>query len=177
MHSIGNKSDSFQDLLDNQPPGTEVRFDGKFLRIYRDGKEVFRMKAVSGRAQDDGSFDYSNSNQQNKGKGPIPEGSYSIDPSKVQSFQDQSMTSFLKGFVSGGSFPGGTYSWGNERVWINVEGNTNVYGRSGFTIHGGAVYGSAGCIDLGPNSSIFFKALMKLNLEGIRNVPLNVKYK
>lgn len=121
--------------------------------------------------------DYSNSNQQNKGKGPIPEGSYSIDPSKVQSFQDQSITSFLKGFAGGGSFPGGTNSWGNERVWINVEGSTNVYGRSGFTIHGGAVYGSAGCIDLGPNSSIFFKALMKLNLEGIRNIPLNVKYK
>lgn len=122
-------------------------------------------------------FDYSISNQKNKGVGPIPEGNYSINPSEVQYFQDQGIVSFLKGFLGGGTFPGGIKSWGNERVWIKVEGNTNVYGRSGFTIHGGAIYGSAGCIDLGPTSSIFFDILRGFKLKGVKNIPLNVNYK
>ena len=32
--------------------------------------------------------------------------------------------------------------------WGGADANTNTYGRSGFTIHGGLTKGSAGCIDI-----------------------------
>ena len=38
---------------------------------------------------------------------------------------------------------GGTDSWGESRVWLEPAKETNLYGRSGFSIHGGAVPGSA----------------------------------
>lgn len=160
----------------NDPPVTEIKFDGKYLRIYRDGKEVFRLKAVSGRAQKDGSFDYSISNQKNKGVGPIPEGGYTINPSEIQYTGNRTIVDAIKGIFGRGTFPSGVSSWGYGRVWISPDEGTNVYGRSGFTIHGGKVYGSAGCIDLGPHSKLFFKVLMKFKSEGQRSVSLNVKY-
>lgn len=98
----------------------------------------------------------------------------SIDPNKIQLFENQGLKSYIKGFLGGESFPGGTRSWGKERVWITPDSNTIIYGRSGFTIHGGDVYGSAGCIDLGPKSSVFFKALRSFKFQEI--IPLTVKY-
>ena len=38
--------------------------------------------------------------------------------------------------------------WGKPRVWLEPSKETNTYGRSGFSIHGGEEPGSAGCIDL-----------------------------
>lgn len=38
---------------------------------------------------------------------------------------------------------GGTDSWGESRVWLEPAKETNLYGCSGFSIHGGAVPGSA----------------------------------
>lgn len=43
---------------------------------------------------------------------------------------------------------GNPISWGTSRVWLQPDANTNTYGRSGFTIHGGLTKGSAGCIDI-----------------------------
>ena len=52
---------------------------------------------------------------------------------------------------------GGTDSWGNSRVWLDASKDTNTYGRSGFSIHGGAIPGSAGCIDLTSSMDDFTK--------------------
>ena len=39
--------------------------------------------------------------------------------------------------------------WGSFRVPIHPESGTNIFGRSGFFLHGGNLPGSAGCIDVG----------------------------
>lgn len=76
--------------------------------------------------------------------------------------------------IGRGGWPGGENSWGKERVWLTPSTDTEVYGRSGFTIHGGEVYGSAGCIDLGPYSDIFFRSLRLMNQHTpIMNVNVN----
>lgn len=46
------------------------------------------------------------------------------------------------------NWSGNPISWGTSRVWLQPDVNTNTYGRSGFTIHGGLAKGSRGCIDI-----------------------------
>ena len=45
-------------------------------------------------------------------------------------------------------WPGGERGWGKHRVWLEPSKETDTFGRGGFSIHGGDVPGSAGCIDL-----------------------------
>ena len=47
-----------------------------------------------------------------------------------------------------GHWKGSLPAWDTSRVWLQPDVNTNTYGRSGFTIHGGLTKGSAGCIDI-----------------------------
>ena len=47
-----------------------------------------------------------------------------------------------------------------------------MYERNGFSIHGGARFGSAGCIDLADNDLDFFEKLKKYG----RDMIINVKY-
>lgn len=47
-----------------------------------------------------------------------------------------------------GTWKGSIPAWGTKRVWLRPDANTNTYGRSGFSIHGGLSKGSAGCIDI-----------------------------
>lgn len=47
-----------------------------------------------------------------------------------------------------GRWKGSLPAWGTKRVWLRPDDNTNTYGRSGFTIHGGLTKGFAGCIDI-----------------------------
>ncbi|MCC7046674.1 MAG: hypothetical protein IT562_08185 [Alphaproteobacteria bacterium] len=56
-----------------------------------------------------------------------------------------------------GTWPGGSIAWGGHRVRIKPEAATETYGRTGFSIHGGAVPGSAGCIDLTRSIDPFVK--------------------
>ena len=44
---------------------------------------------------------------------------------------------------------------GASRVWLEPSKETNTYGRDGFSIHGGLLPGSAGCIDLTWQIDIF----------------------
>ena len=60
------------------------------------------------------------------------------------------------------SLTSAAYAWGAQRMWLsklNVPDRLATR-RSGFSIHGGAAFGSSGCIDLGPamgNFSSFYK--------------------
>jgi peptidoglycan hydrolase-like protein with peptidoglycan-binding domain len=60
------------------------------------------------------------------------------------------------------SLTSAAYAWGRQRMWLtklNVP-DPKARKRSGFSIHGGAAFGSSGCIDLGPamgNFSSFYK--------------------
>jgi len=51
---------------------------------------------------------------------------------------------------------GGEAAWGVWRVWLEPN-NADVGKRSGFSIHGGKIWGSSGCIDL-TNQILDFKS-------------------
>ena len=60
----------------------------------------------------------------------------------------------------------------SNSIALRPDANTNTYGRSGFSIHGGLTKGSAGCIDIPWQTG-------KLNnyLDGCQDsVPVYVKY-
>lgn len=105
-------------------------------------------------------------------KGPIPEGEYIVDPSNTQSFSEVSIINRLKGMIGFGTWPGLTVSWGYYRTWIIPTEETNTYDRYGFSIHGGAYPGSAGCIDLTSNNDRFHTWLKAYN----RVITLRVVY-
>ena|GEM_PF-3483747 len=122
------------------------------------------LRAVSGRPNANGQFDYSVSRQMDVGNGPIPEGDYSINtreaPYVTTLKSAEGYLGALYGKITGqkrGTFPGGRYAWGNGRIDINPDEvisprSDNPFDigvkRKGFTIHGGMDAGSAGCIDL-----------------------------
>ncbi len=163
-----------------------LKFDGRFLlfRVLIAGEiKRFTYKAISGRSEN-GSFDYSIERQKMERIGPIPEGEYYINPKAVQITAERGVFDELKGVVGRGTFPGGDSSWGYGRVWIKpdpvvIEGVT----RGGFTIHGGDVPGSAGCIDLVGNDQAFFNVLkeygisfnkifLKVDYSSVREIPV-----
>lgn len=113
-----------------------IFFDGSFLRM-TGGAKMYSYPAVSGRPLADGSFDYSVDRQKIGGTGPIPEGIYWIRPDEIDDnwLNCQLSSKFCD-------------AWGRYRITIHPFTTTITYTRGGFFIHGGAVAGSAGCIDL-----------------------------
>jgi RHS repeat-associated protein len=148
-----------------------LTFNGTNLTLMDNGNAVFSARAVSGRPLDDGSFDYSTEQQKKSFEGPIPAGNYSINPQKIQRWLDQSLMQKAASIFGKGTWPGGTYSWGAARVWIESGGDET---RGNFSIHGGFIPGSAGCIDLVNGDRNFFNALQNYNY--LNNIPLIVKY-
>ncbi len=156
-----------------------LEFDGRFLvlRVVMPGAiRRFSYRAVSGRADNNNSFDYSEERQMQQSVGPIPEGEYYINPQEIQYTDDRGLVDELKGIVGGGTFPGGEGSWGSARVWIKPDPVT-VGGtvRGGFTIHGGSVPGSAGCIDLVEQEDEFFDKLVEYRGD-MDKIELTVDY-
>lgn len=133
---------------------------------------VFSVPAVSGRPNDAGEFDYSKKQQAQGNTGPLPEGSYSINPAQIRELslkddiigQGMAWTQIFGKKV--GAFPGGNVSWGMARMPIDPKSVTvtdpetgKQIVRTGFTIHGGTSPGSAGCIDLMRCETLFFDKL------------------
>jgi hypothetical protein len=109
-------------------------------------------------------FDYSVASQKEKGVGPIPEGKYWINPAELWE------NAWYK-------FWDPTDAWGNYRITIHPYPGTEVYGRGGFFIHGGAEPGSAGCIDLTSAMNDFVKFLKEAVGEKANCfIDLNVHY-
>ena len=135
----------------NTKLGTYAKFDGKTLTIYQNNKEIYKFDAMSGKAE------YQNPKYQNlPNQGPIPEGAYVARQSEIQHITPYGL---LAGVINAGTWRGSLYSWGNSRVWLEPSKETNTYGRDGFTIHGGLFPGSAGCIDLTGQISMFISWL------------------
>ena len=126
--------------------GQYAKFDGKTLTIYQNGKVVASWNAVSGKPG------YQSPEYQNlKDKGTIPAGIYVARQEKLQHMSPADWAigwSRVLGNNFGGKWPGSSVSWGNSRVWLEPSKETNTYGRSNFSIHGGLIPGSAGCIDM-----------------------------
>ncbi|TNE59404.1 MAG: DUF2778 domain-containing protein [Alphaproteobacteria bacterium] len=155
---------------DEQEPDDEVgsdyvadmTFDGESLSIV--GGPTFH--AVSGRSG------YTSPEHQGlKDTGPIPEGFYLA---AIEQFQvrDDSLGEYAKWVVGRGRWRGGAHAWGNSRVWLEPLPGTDTYGRDNFSIHGGAVPGSAGCIDLTSDMDAFAEYF----LERDEDLVLEVDY-
>lgn len=140
-------------------------FDGATLSA-SGTKAAFVFPAVSGKRDEYGKFDYSLERQKVPFKGPIPEGSYWVQPSQM--WENNWFKSLVRSPRS---------AWGNFRLTIHPHPGTQTYGRGGFFIHGGSVPGSAGCIDLAADIDRFVEHLTR-ELEGLPEcyIPLTVRY-
>jgi len=136
---------------DNENYDCYMVFDGQNLGLYRNNQQVSRLEAQSG--QDD----YQSARYQHiPNKGPIPEGLYYARQSRRQNVDAYDavvgtgvgLLNQLGIHVNRGNWKGGPAAWGLRRVWLEPDSQTNTYGRSGFSIHGGLSKGSAGCIDI-----------------------------
>ena len=120
-----------------------------------------------------GAKDYQSPKYQSvKDKGTIPEGTYVARQSELQFYKDITWGNRLRSAVGFGTWRGGTDSWGESRVWLEPSKETNTYGRSGFSAHGGAEPGSAGCIDLTHHIDEFTQWFEKNG----HDLIINVKY-
>jgi hypothetical protein len=138
-----------------------VSFDGKHLTLR--GKKAQIFPAVSGKRDPKLGFVYSAERQKERSTGPIPAGEYWIN------FEELWENSWYR--------RGSRSAWGNYRLTIHVFPGTVTHDRGGFFIHGGAVPGSAGCIDLTNNIDRFVAALRaELKDAGECFVPLTVRY-
>ena len=134
----------------NNDPNCYIEFNGQDVDLYKYGQDD-GTRLQNGQLQDNlngqsGGDDYQSGIYQDvPNKGPIPEGTYYADQS-----QRQNITAFdtVAGIVGHGKWAGSLPAWGTSRVWLQPDANTNTYGRSGFSIHGGLTKGSAGCIDI-----------------------------
>lgn len=148
-------------------PNQYLEFDGRELRHMRNGVATDKWKAVSGRKDFQG-YKY----QDKVYKGPIPEGEWIGKQSQHQRIQDITSWDRIRSSVGFGTWGGLENSWGEDRVWLEPEEKTNVFKRSGFSIHGGAVPGSAGCIDLTNEMPDFIEKFKKIN----KDLKLKVCY-
>ena len=120
-------------------------------------------------------FDYSKLRQCKINEGPLPEGTYTI--------KREETGSLLKGSVKKHGLRRG--AWGDYHWDLTPTKDTDTFERErfSFTIHGGAVPESAGCIDLTSGDGALRNYLQTLNQQSIfvvvkypeKNVTLTVK--
>ena len=82
--------------------------------------------------------------------GPIPPGTYSLDPRLI---------------TEGGWLRERTGDWGRYRVPLIPKPETETFGRDRFFLHGGKNPGSAGCIDVGRGDRDLFP-MIRTNATG-----------
>ena len=166
-----NDEYNYKQLYDNTPPPVQtqnnsdpncyIEFNGQDVDLYKygqnDGNRLQNGQLQNNLSGQSGGDDYQSRIHQNvPNRGPIPEGTYYANQN-----QRQNITAFdaiagtgigiankLGANIHRGTWNGGPISWGTSRVWLQPDANTNTYGRSGFSIHGGLTKGSAGCIDI-----------------------------
>lgn len=169
-----------------EPHLESLRFDGERLTAFAVNKEgrrfSFSLPADSGFPLDENHsvFDYSPQRQQQKDEGPIPEGTYTVNPKEIQhpNLIDEAIG--MAGALAKkklGRFPGGSIPWGNCRIPITqTEEQAQKTKRDGFSIHGGKRRGSAGCIDLTDKDEKFCEFIEKYRGKNQTSVPLTVEY-
>jgi len=146
----------------------ELHFDGNKLSVVKGSKTIYSTSATSGQSGYNSSeFQYT------PDVGPIPEGTYYVDPSEIQRWKDLPLKQKIAAQFNKGQWPGGTVAWGHTRVPVRTAPSTYLGGRSGnYFIHGGFNPGSRGCIDLTSSNQSFFNYLSGQN----EVIPLYVKY-
>jgi len=95
------------------------------------GRTPYSMPASSGRPNCE-------CDSSSRDKGPIPSGNYTLFTSQLSNpNRVGDIARNLRG------------DWGDWRAPLVPSASTEIYGRSGFFLHGGVYPGSAGCIDYG----------------------------
>lgn len=181
-------------------PNASLLFDGDYLYWVIDGVKVKSWSATSGLtwkntpASDWGKLlnRYTQNRQEwskQKNAGPLPEGKYSAGPLETRTGEPvgglQALWLKVTGQASdtqsrdfGADTNLSKISWGNYRLRITPTGNQDMYGRNAFYIHGGAIAGSHGCIDLTDEMEEFAKFFsIWSSSTNKRTIPLTVKYK
>lgn len=126
-----------------------MEFNGNKVSYYdENGKLIGSYSASSGR---NGVTDSSIKNM-----GPTPEGLYSVSPDNV---------------VLNGPATRMSGDWGTFRVKLQPFVGTETFGRGEFFMHNGVLPGSAGCIDVGGSTGIFFRLMGESSA-----IPLIVRY-
>jgi RHS repeat-associated protein len=124
---------------------TSIFYDGKDIRVFDDsGKLLLKCRGTSGRpgrGPADQAVPY---------QGPLPRGSYWIDPTEISCVSG--FRYWLRNKLG---------DWGHCRLVLHPFPTTNTYGRGteGFFLHGGVTPGSAGCLDSGDCDTNIFKIL------------------
>jgi hypothetical protein len=170
-----------------------MTFDGRDLVVLGDGTEVLRFSGQSGRPividqkdADECGADYRLDSYMNdrrfvgiKNKGPIPEGTYTFQPGRIEHIDPHWLGWF--GLGIGGRNPQGRWisaDWGTGRVRLNPVGTMlkgpcgNTANRGDFFLHGGVMSGSSGCIDIGSD----FDAVAEFLDGDTRPVTVRVLY-
>jgi hypothetical protein len=137
-----------------------LSFDGSSLKWMAGDGSTMVWDAVAGELSDG---ETQTELQDVADTGPIPEGSYRVDFNGTKQRESMNIIDKIR-------YPQAT--WGN--YFVRIEPYKVANGRSGFTIHGGAVPGSAGCIDLHKNNDAFFGMMLS---RGKGQLPLIVRYK
>lgn len=147
-----------------------VTFNGQFLTLRQPNGSTRTFPAVAGNASTLDIHGRSNGGLQDvQDVGPLPEGEYYFRPSEIQTI---TLAQEAIGALGRGAWPGGSGSWGEQRVWLTPAAGTEMHGRSGFTIHGGDSPGSRGCIDLCQRGKDFFRAVDR----SVAKIPVYVSY-
>jgi len=193
----------FSSLFDGVPEDspevtstTHLVFDGNFMSMSNGNSPLKRWGAIAGitpwntgRNVNKNTTEF----QTHKGEGPLPEGNYVIGKIQTRDQKvDNDIISRIKRAIhtSGNNSDGEDLStdwqkgttqsqmaWGNHRIAIQPSKGTNTFGRGGFYVHGGAVRGSHGCIDLTTNMGDFTKHYAAWQgKHGKTSIPLVVKY-
>lgn len=149
-------------------PHYALAFDGVELTLQENGEPIMSWPAVSGRSGTQGP-EY----QSYRDHGPLPQGGYRAKISELQRYEDLGRWDRIKSNLGGGPWPGAKPSWGNYRVWLAPDPNTQTFGRDNFSIHGGSTPGSAGCIDLTSEMDDFADLMQAL---GHDEVDVHVDY-
>lgn len=162
-----NVNRSSWDQLITTKENQYLLFDGKKLTLYENGNLEKSWNAVSGKT----GFQHPNY-QDLKNYGPIPEGNYVARKDEHQKWEELSLLQKTSAYVGKGEWPGGTYAWGENRIWLTPSLETNTYNRDNFSIHGGKTPGSSGCIDLTKDIQNFTQWFEKNGFD----VIVHVKY-
>lgn len=165
-------------------------FDGKTLSWVVNGQAKKTWDAISGNTFMSAGTRYDSETHGGKyvklsDKGPLPEGKYSINGIQHQKREDnnfikQAIAFYTSKSVGAKNFEKGSgarFAWGDSRCAIKSTAGTDTFGRHSFYIHGGAIAGSSGCIDLTGDMDDFAKTYGAYLAHGNKPlVPLTVKY-
>ncbi|MBX3364912.1 MAG: DUF2778 domain-containing protein [Phycisphaeraceae bacterium] len=172
----GAGGSSLPQCVDKSGKPIELTFDGDKLSGGGDGAQCScpaasgkpidkdttrdRVDAYTDRVTTKYTFDNSAQRQRQRGAGTIPSGDYWIDTCS----ENSAANAWRHRWYSRGPYSwfhnGGQAQWGHYSWPITPFPNTNVDDengnpRSGFMIHGGDEWGSAGCIDLTDGDATF----------------------